>query len=244
MDLFLSLFVLNQSHLRENKARMSNRLRVPGTMIDAYSSDTDSHQHRLRLQRTSSSSSFCSSSSTASTASYRILPVRYSSVDRIIPQVTSNDKGINVRIRFNRGKSSSSSSHHHHHRRHRHHEQMEETMKSREHHQSCPVLNERIPMKTPSNINCIETRSIVRGSSHEQLNRSAHHSSTVIIRDRSLPVVFARTKIQHLPLDTKRIFRPLISRVIREENEEECIARSAPIFNQRMTSVSFPLLGL
>lgn len=208
-------------------------LRPPTIMMDAYSSDNDSqHQHhRIHLQRTSSSSSFCSSSSAASTASYRILPVRYSSVDRVIPQITSNEKGINVRIRFDRGKSSQR---HQHHRRHRRHEEQMEEHEHRHQHQhqhyrSCPALNEnnRFQQKNPSNINYIETRSIVRGHSNEYLNRP-QHSSTLIIRQQSLPPrsasrPFARTTIQHLPLDTKSIFRPVITRVIREENEEERI---------------------
>jgi hypothetical protein len=207
---------------------------------DYYSSDTDSH-HQTYLQRTSSTSSFCSSSSTGS-ANYRILPVRYSSVDRIIEKpatVTANKRGINVRIRFERPHNH----HHHHHHQHRHHHHTEEyehhhkkhTIKEHQHYGSCPVLNKSFQnthsmsskSHHPSNINYIETRSIVRGYSSDQLNKNTH-SSTLIIRQQSLPPPsisiktprVAYTRIKHIPLDTYSMFKPIITRVIPEEQEE------------------------
>ena len=205
-----------------------------------YSSDANSH-HQTYLQRTSSTSSFCSSSSTSS-ANYRILPVRYSSVDRIIEKpaiITPNKHGINVRIRFRRPHHH----HHHHHReRHQHTEEYERyhkrhTINEHQRYESCPVLNKSFrytnPMSSnirrPSNINYIETRSIVRGYSSDQLNNKNHnntHSTTLVIRQRSLPPLsikiprVTQTKIKHIPLDTRSMFTPIITRVIQEEKEE------------------------
>jgi hypothetical protein len=199
-----------------------------------YSSDTNSH-HQTYLQRTSSTSSFCSSSSTSS-ANYRILPVRYSSVDRIIEKpaiITPNKHGINVRIRFQRP------NHHHQRDRHQHIEEYERyhkrhTTNEHQHYESCPVLNRSFrytkPMSSnfrrPSNINYIETRSIVRGYSSDQLNHNNTHSTTLVIRQRSLPPPSIKiprvthTKIKHIPLDTRSMFTPIITRVIQEEQEE------------------------
>ncbi|CAF4448591.1 unnamed protein product, partial [Adineta steineri] len=126
------------------------------------SSDTDAH-HPINLQRTSSTSSFCSTSSTGS-ASYRILPVRYSSVDRVVQKpaiISANKRGINVRIRFERPRYHS---HHHHHQHHRDHQHTEEherryhrehreehehryerhTTKQHEQYSSCPTLNKNL----------------------------------------------------------------------------------------------------
>jgi hypothetical protein len=203
-----------------------NRLAVPTsryipirlTKSDHYSSDTDSY-HQANLQRTSSTSSFCSSSS-ASSAKYRILPVRYSSVDRIIQKpatITANEHGINVRIRFERPNHH----HHHHHNRREHKEENEHhrkrhMIKEQQHYKSSPVLNNQ----RPSNIKYIETRSIVRGYSIDQLNRNTH-SNTLIIRQQSLPPLsrIAHTQIKHIPLDTHTMFKPIMTRVIREEEE-------------------------
>lgn len=210
---------------------------VPPTNQDYYSSDTDSH-HQTYLQRASSTSSFCSSSSTTS-AGYRILPVRYSSVDRTLPKpaiVTANEHGINVRIRFSRPKSYKSHQHYHHHRQHQHSEEYErrshkQSVREQQRYGSCPVLNDHRSSTSArahrSNINYIETRSIVRGYSSEQLNRNTH-SSTLIIRQQSLPppsipkLRLAQARVKHIPLDTRAMFRPVITRVIREEKEEEC----------------------
>ena len=170
------------------------------------------------LQRTSSTSSCCSSISNSS-ANYRILPVRYSSVDRINEKpaiVTSNKHGINVRIRFERPK------HHHHHQNRYEYEHYRKIQMSN----SCPVLNKIIPGNSPnlSNINYIETRSIIRGHSSDQLNRSPH-SNTFTIRQQSLPPSSSssriiQTRIRHIPLDIRSMFKPIITRVIREEKEE------------------------
>lgn len=203
---------------------------------DNYSSDSESH-HQTYLQRTSSASSFTSTSSTGS-ASYRILPVRYSSVDRVIqkpPIVTANERGINVRIHFDHPR------HRHHHHRHQNHhtEQHEHHHKKhrsthQEQYESCPALNKDIQesssaisasgQQRPSNIKYIETRSIVRGFSNDQLNKN-NHSSTLIIRQQSLPPLpkpapqKIRTRVKHIPLDTYLKFKPIITRVIREEEE-------------------------
>ncbi len=169
---------------------------------DYYSSDTD-YQHQTYLQRASSTSSF-SSTSSACSANYRILPVRYSaSVDRILPTVTANERGINIRIRFNRP--------HRHHRKpnfeeyeHHHRRQM-----TKEHQQygSCPVLNGNNRTPTKSNITYIETRSIVRGCSNDRLNT----------RKQSIPKSppMANTRIKHIPLNTNSVY----IRVIRENEE-------------------------
>lgn len=188
---------------------------------DYYSSDSDSH-NRMNIQRTSSTSSFSSSTSTNS-ANYRILPVRYSSVDRVLQkpaEVTSNKHGINVRIHFRRP--------HHHHHRHRqeHTEEYEHHRKSHmtkqeERYNSCPILNKNLfytNSQRPSNIKYIETRSIVRVHSSDQLNKNTH-STTLIIRRPSLPPKIVPIRIKHIPLDTHSMFKPIISRVIREEEE-------------------------
>lgn len=186
---------------------------------DCYSSDSDS-QHQTHFQRTSSTSSFSSCSSKGS-ANYRILPVRYSSVDRIQAKpaiATANEHGINVRIRFERPR------HHHHHHRREHTEEYEHHRKrhmSKEHdrYNSCPVLAKNAAHASqhrPSNINYIATRSIVRGYSSDQLNRN-NHSTTLIIRRPSLQILPAR--IKHIPLDTHSMFKPISTRVIRENEE-------------------------
>jgi len=206
---------------------------ISNTKNDHYSSDTDSH-HQTYLQRTSSTSSFCSSTSTNS-ANYRILPVRYSSVDRIIQKpaiVTANQHGINVRIQFERP-------HHHHHHRREHKEEYEHHHKrhsstEHQHYNSCPVLNKNIQysnslssnQQRSSNIKYIETRSIIRGYSYDKLNKNNTHSSTLISRQQSLPPLpppsssrVALTQIKHIPLDTHSMFKPINTRVIREEEE-------------------------
>ncbi len=196
---------------------------VSNTKHDYNSSDSDSH-HQTYLQQTSSTSSLCSSSSTSS-ANYRILPVRYSSVDRIIQKpvtATANEHGINVRIRFQRPHP------HHHHHRHEHKEEYEHhrkthSSKEHQHYNSCPVLHKNLQnsiylnQHRPSNIKYIETRSIVRGYSSDQLNKNTH-SNTLIIRQQSLPPSspIVHTRIKHLPLDTQSMFKPIM---IREDEE-------------------------
>jgi len=188
---------------------------ISNSKNDYYSSDSDSHH----LQRTSSTTSSCSSISMNS-ANYRILPVRYSSVDRVLPQpatVTANKHGINVRIRFRRPH------HHHHHHRREHFEEYEHhRQRQMEQYNSCPVLNKNLSLNSqrPSNINCIETRSIVRGYSSDQLNKNTH-STTLVIRQQSLPPSspIAHTRIKHIPLDTHSMFKPIMTRVFREDEE-------------------------
>lgn len=191
---------------------------------DYYSSDTDS-QHQTYRQRTSSTSSFSSTSSTGS-ASYRILPVRYSSVDRILPKlptVTANERGINVRIHFD------SPHHHHKHHHYRHHQHKHNVEKSERHHHrhmteeyqrygSCPALdrnNRSSSLLGPSNITYIETRSIVRGSSQDQLNINNHSNSTISHAHSVPKAPITHTHIKHIPLNTNI----LSTRVIREEEE-------------------------
>lgn len=191
---------------------------------DYYSSDTDS-QHQTRLQRASSTSSFSSTSSVCS-ASYRILPVRYSSVDRILskpPTVTANERGINVRINFETPHHHHHKHHHYHNRRHReqniekseHHHRKHMTNES-QHYGSCPVLNEnhlRCNSLGPSNIKYIETRSIVRGGSNDRLNMN-NYSNSLTIHERSIPKSpITNTRIKHIPLNPNM----LSTRVIREE---------------------------
>ncbi|CAF3465466.1 unnamed protein product [Rotaria socialis] len=174
--------------------------------------DIDLHQ-MANLQRTSSSSSFASSTSSNS-ANYRILPVRYSSVDRVVdkpPIITANEHGINVRIHFK---------YPHRHRRRHHqqqqqqqqqqyeqieesqhtekHESFHEKRLTKEHEQygSCPVLNKTglnsnslsVNPSRQSNIKYIETRSIIRTCSTDRLDKNTH-SSTLVIRHQSLPPV-------------------------------------------------------
>jgi len=173
---------------------------------DYYSSDTDSH-HQTCFQRAPSTSSF-SSTSSACSANYRILPVRYSSVDRILPKITSNERGINVRIKFDRP---------HHHLKHiteesEHHRHKKMTKEHQEF-ASCPVLdgsNRKSKSLGQSNITYIETRSIVRGSSNDRINKN-NHSNSMIIHDRSMP----RSPIKHIPLNTNLIS----TRIIREKVE-------------------------
>lgn len=185
-----------------------------------YTSDSDS-QHQIPIQRTSSTSSF-SSSSSRSSANYRILPVRYSSVDRVqtnLPIITANEHGINVRIRFDRPHC-----HHHHHRQREHTEEYEHYRKKHlskddDHYNSCPTLTKTVAQTNyprPSNINYIATRSIIRGHSSEQLNHG-RHSTTLIIRRPSLQMLPPR--IKHISLDTHSMFKPVSTRVI-EENKE------------------------
>jgi hypothetical protein len=192
---------------------------APNSKVEYYSSDSDS-QH---LQRTSSTSS-CSTASTNS-ANYRILPVRYSSVDRVLPQpatVTASEHGINVRIRFDRPR------HHHHHHHHEHRREHTEEYehyrtKQSEQYNSCPILNTDhfLNSHRRSNINCIETRSIVRGYSSDQINKNTH-STTLIIRQQPVPPPpspIAHTQIKHIPLDIHSMFKPIMTRVI-QKNEE------------------------
>ena len=186
-----------------------------------YASDSES-QNQANLQRTSSTSSF-SSSSSQSSANYRILPVRYSSVDRVqtnLPIITANEHGINVRIRFDRPHCH----HHHHQHRQEHTEEYEHyrkkhLSKDEDHYNSCPILTKNTTQANyprPSNINYIATRSIIRGHSSEQLNRG-RHSTTLIIRRPSLQMLPPR--IKHIPLDTHSMFKPVSTRVIRENKE-------------------------
>jgi hypothetical protein len=175
---------------------------------DYYFSDTDSH-YQTYLQHASSTSS-CSSTGSAYSANYRILPVRYSSVDRNIPKITANAHGINVRINFDRP---------HHHRRYKtkeyeyhHHKNM--TKEHQEFH-SCPVLNGTTKRKStllrPSNITYIETRSIVRGCSNDRVNKNNHSNSIRSISQSPITT----TRIKHIPLNTNFIS----TRVIREKEE-------------------------
>ncbi|CAF3082851.1 unnamed protein product [Rotaria sp. Silwood2] len=174
---------------------------------DYYMSDTDS-QHQTYLQRTSSTSSF-SSTGSACSASYRILPVRYSSVDRIISKpatITANERGINVRINFDNPPP-----HHHHHKHHHRHHHQHNSEKSEHHHHkhmtkehqhygSCPALdghNRKLTSLGPSNITYIETRSIVRDSSNDQLNKN-NYSNSMINHQRSiLRPSITSTRIKH-----------------------------------------------
>jgi hypothetical protein len=215
------------NHQPYNRSSRSIPIRlVTNKYNDCYSSDTDTH-HKTYLQRTSSTSSFCSTNSIGS-ANYRILPVRYSSVDRIIQKpaiVSANERGINVRIRFERPHSH----HHHRHEEEYEHHHKRHMTNEHQHYNSCPILNKTIQnsnsvllnQRRPSNINYITTRSIVRGRSSDELNKT-NHSTTLIIRPQlSLPSTprIAYTRIKHIPLDTHSIFKPLITRVIREEEE-------------------------
>ncbi|CAF3599478.1 unnamed protein product [Adineta steineri] len=242
MERSLSMSSDNYQHLNKSSASSTSRS-IPIRLVtdkntDYYSSDTDAH-HPINLQRTSSTSSFCSTSSTGS-ASYRILPVRYSSVDRVVQKpaiISANKRGINVRIRFERPRYHS---HHHHHQHHRDHQHTEEherryhrehreehehryerhSTKQHEQYSSCPTLNKNLETSNttvsnrryPSNINYIATRSVVRGYSSEQLNNN-NHSTTLIIRRQSLPSItpVAHTRIKHIPLDTHSLFKPIIT---------------------------------
>ena len=222
---------------------------------DYYSSDTNT-QRQTYLQRASSSSSVSSTSSTGS-CSYRILPVRYSSVDRVLqkpPKVTANERGINVRIHFDRP----SLHRRHRHRDRRHHEQRTEEyehshqkhMSKEEHHYgSCPVLNEthgKSASSGPSNITYIETRSIVRDASTDQMNGNLH-SNELIMRERTMPSSptanrspVTNMRIKHIPLEAPYLSTPVITRVIRKE--EECsaeISRCNVIITNGFFSFSF-----
>jgi hypothetical protein len=171
--------------------------------------NTNDYQHQSYLQRVSSSSSFSSTSSTAS-ASYRILPVRYSSVDRILPNlpiISANERGINVRIHLDRPHK-----HHHHHHHHRQHNNTEEyehlhrkhMTKEHQHYDSCPTLDQNTSKSKlgSSNITYIETRSIVRDCSNDRINNP-----------NKSPI--ASTRIKHIPFNPNCIS----TRVIREEEE-------------------------
>jgi len=114
-----------------------------------HTNDYDRSHYRTCLQRASSASS-CSSACSNASANYRILPVRYSSVDRHLPQITSNEHGINVRICFDRP---------HHHRHHR---------KNKNQYHSSSMLD-----PNQSNITYIETRSIVRSDSNDNLPKTS-----------------------------------------------------------------------
>ncbi|CAF4468439.1 unnamed protein product [Rotaria socialis] len=223
---FSSSYADHRQHLPRSSTTTCRYLpsrSVYNTSNDYYSSDTDS-QHQTYLQRASSTSSF-SSTSSACSASYRILPVRYSSVDRILPKsptVTANERGINVRIRFesphhhHHHHKHNNNNHHHHHRHHQHHRE-EKSEKSEHHHHhkhmtkehqhygSCPVLDEnhhRSSSLGPSNITYIETRSIVRGSSNDRLNKN-NHSNSLNIHELSVPKSpITNTRIKHIPLNS------------------------------------------
>ena len=174
---------------------------------DYDASDTDSPQHRTGLQRTLSTSSVSSTSSLAGSAAYRILPVRYSSVDRNlqkVPVATADERGINVRILLDRPPRAPHRRRHHHQREEHHRQHM---MKDSLHYGSCPVLdkNHRAPptLLRPSNITYIETRSIVRGCSNDQLSKT----------DASTGMLHGPSRLRHLSLDTNTLPR---TRVIRE----------------------------
>ena len=176
---------------------------------DYDASDTDS-QHRTGLQRTLSTSSVSSTSSLGASAAYRILPVRYSSVDRNlqkVPVATVDERGINVRIHLDRPPRAP---HHHHRRRRRHHHTEEHhrahMMKDSQHYGSCPVLDKshRAPpiILRPSNITYIETRSIVRGCSNDQLSKTGRLDGQSRSRDLSLDTnSLPRTRV----IDERRI---------------------------------------
>jgi hypothetical protein len=200
---------------------------------DYYSSDTNTTQRQTFLQRASSTSSVSSASSTGS-GGYCILPVRYSSVDRVLqkpPKVTANERGINVRIHFDRRRR-----HHHRQREQRtedyEHSHKKHMTKEENHYGSCPVLNET---RGKSNITYIETRSIVRDASTDQMNRNLH-SNELIMRERTMPSSpVTNMRIKHIPLST-----PVVTRVIREE--EECTAEIFPgtvIITNRFFLLSF-----
>ena len=245
MQRSFSASAANYQHFNRSSEKPSRsipiRLEPSMNTNDNYQSDTDLHQ-KAHLQRASSSSSFCSSSSTGS-ANYRILPVRYSSVDRVVEKpaiISANKHGINVRIRFERPHFHSHCSRHH--RRHQHddehhehyrteeyeHYRERQTTKEEQRYGSCPVLDQNsansktiaVRRQQPSNINYIETRSIVRGQSSDQLNRKSQ-PTLVVTAHQSLPASprVAHTRIKHIPLDTRSMFKPVISRVIKEEEE-------------------------
>lgn len=158
---------------------------------DYVPTDTDSH-YRTYLQRASSTSSF-SSTGSGNSANYRILPVRYSSVDRILPKlptVTSNDRGINVHIRFDKPRRRK------HHTEEYEHYRRRQMTNDQQQFGSCPSLNRNHSHANPSNITYIETRSIVRGDSNEKS-----------------PI--RNTRIRHIPLP----MNSLSTRVIREQKE-------------------------
>ncbi len=185
---FSSSAVDHQYYLRSSTATCRHlplRL-VYNNHNDYYSSDTDV-QHKTYPQRVSSASNI------TSTSRYRILPIRYSSVDRILPSVTANKRGIEVRINFHCP---------HRHHKHRHHRK--HMTREHQHYGSCPVLDGNSQNSTsigPSNITCIETRSIVR-----------NHSKSMNIPKSPI----TNTRIKHIPLNSNC----LSTRVIREE--EEC----------------------
>ena len=111
--------------------------------------------HLVALPRVSSTSSVDSSSSVGC-GNHRILPVRYSSLDRILskpPEITANQRGINVRINFarprRRRKRREGEIHHHH------------------------------PPTEQSNITYIETRSIVRDNSKERVTKTMRKYSKI-----------------------------------------------------------------
>ncbi len=194
---FSSSYVDHQHNYRSSTATCRH---LPVRLVynngnDYYLSDTDSY-HQTHLQHASSTSSFSSTNSTCS-ANYYILPVRYSSVDRILPRRKANERGISIRINFDRP--------HHRKRMTKEHQQF----------RSCPVLHGSSTSLGPSNITYIETRSIVRGCSTDQVNKN-NHSSSMIIPERSIPKSpITNTRIKHIPLNTNF----LSTRVIREKEE-------------------------
>ena len=94
--------------------------------------------------------------------------------------------------------------------------------------------------------NILKTRSILRGYSSDQLNKNNHSTTLIIHRQQSLPPrpppsSIAHTRIQHIPLDTKSMFKPIITRVIREE--EGCIWIAWFLWT-RIFNFSLSFLGL
>lgn len=215
----------------QNHSRSSTYRHFPVRLIynngnDYYSSDTNLH-NKTYLNRASSNSSISSASSVGN-ANYRILPVRYSSVDRVLskpPQVTRNQHGINVHIEFDRPTRRRRRRHHYHHHHHQQQqqqdyqednqsEQREEyfqrryTNRQEEQYQqqygSCPSLNQ-MNRQHPSNITYIETRSIVRDDSNDRFKSTSKSHAPINL------------KIRHIPMDHRCVSTPVISRVIREE---------------------------
>ena len=214
-------------HQNNSRSSVPTYRHLPDRLVynnrnDYYSSDTNLHNTEY-LRRVSSNSSL-SSTSSAGNPAYRILPVRYSSVDRIIskpPQVTTNEHGINVRIEFDPPNVPRR-------RRRRHRQQQENRTEKHEEHYlrrhttkeeqrqqfgSCPTLNKMSGNTNPlhpSNITYIETRSIVRDESNDRLPTSKDQSQMS-------HSTMSSTKIRHIPLENQLISTPVISRVIREE---------------------------
>lgn len=203
---FSSSYVDDQHRSSTGISRHLPDPRVYNHGNDYVTTDTDSH-YRTYLQRASSTSSF-SSAGSGNSANYRILPVRYSSVDRILPKlptVTSNERGINVHIRFDRPR--------HHQRERKHHTEEYEHYRRRhmtndQQFGSCPSLNGNHGPANQSNITYIETRSIVRGDSNDRLNENSR-------KNHRTPIPKSPIRIRHIPLATNSPS----TRVIREQKE-------------------------